>query len=68
MLTNINTYEKFSSHVFVSRETYEKLCVFKKILIKCKNIQNNVNCIDNHPIKKVKACGASLSSLLNRSE
>ena len=27
-----------------------------------------MNCIDNHPIKKVKACGASMSSLLNRSE
>ena len=29
---------------------------------------DNVNCIDNHPIKKVKACGASMSGLLNRSE
>ena len=29
---------------------------------------DNLNCIENHPIKKVKACGASISSLLNRSE
>ena len=48
MLTNINTYEKFSSHVFVSRETYEKLCVFQKILIKW---QKAINLISSHTIK-----------------
>ena len=48
MLTNINTYEKFSSHVFVSRETYEKLCVFQKILIKW---QKSINLISTNTIK-----------------
>ena len=42
-----NTYEKFSSHVFVSRETYEKLCMFEKILIKW---QNSINLIKYHLI------------------
>ena len=50
MLTNINTYEKFSSHVFVSRETYEKLCVFEKILIKW---QNSLNLISRSTIKSI---------------
>ena len=50
MLTNINTYEKFSSHVFVSRETYEKLCVFQKILIKW---QKSVNLISKNTIKNI---------------
>ena len=50
MLTNINTYEKFSSHVFVSRETYEKLCVFQKILIKW---QKSINLISKNSIKNI---------------
>ena len=50
MLTNINTYEKFISHVFVSRETYEKLCVFEKILIKW---QNSINLISRSTIKSI---------------
>ena len=50
MLTNINTYEKFSSHVFVSRETYEKLCLFEKILIKW---QNSINLISRSTIKNI---------------
>ena len=50
MLTNINTYEKFSSHVFVSRETYEKLCLFEKILIKW---QNSINLISRSTIKSI---------------
>ena len=50
MLTNINTYEKFSSHVFVSRETYEKLCVFEKILIKW---QNSINLVSRITIKSI---------------
>ena len=50
MLTNINTYEKFSSNVFVSRETYEKLCVFEKILIKW---QNSINLISRSTINSI---------------
>ena len=34
LLTNINTYQGFCSHIFVSRETFEKLCIFHKTLIK----------------------------------
>ena len=48
MLTNINTYEKFISHVFVSRETYKKLCVFQKILIKW---QKSINLISKNTIQ-----------------
>ena len=48
MLTNINTYEKFSSHVFVSRETYKKLCVFQKNLFKW---QKSINLISKNTIK-----------------
>ena len=48
MLTNINSYEKFCSHVFVSRETYKKLCVFKKNLIKW---QKSINLISTNTIK-----------------
>ena len=48
MLTNINTYEKFSSHVFVSRETYKKLCVFQKTLFKW---QKSINLISKNTIK-----------------
>ena len=48
MLTNINTYEKFSSHVFVSRETYKKFCVFQEILFKW---QKSINLISKNTIK-----------------
>ena len=48
MLTNINTYEKFSSHVFVSRETYKKLCLFQKILFKW---QKSINLISKNTVK-----------------
>jgi 16S rRNA (guanine527-N7)-methyltransferase len=48
LLTNINTYEKFSSHVFVSRETYKKLCMFQKILFKW---QKSINLISKNTIK-----------------
>ena len=48
MLTNINTYEKFSSHVFVSRETYNRLCLFQKILIKW---QKSINLISKNTIE-----------------
>ncbi len=50
MLTNIDTYEKFCSHIIVSRETYEKLCVFHKILIKW---QNSINLISKSTIKNI---------------
>ena len=50
MLTNINTYEKFSSHVFVSRETYKKLCVFQKALVKW---QKSINLISQNTIKNI---------------
>jgi len=50
LLTNINTYDKFCSHVTVSRETYEKLCVFHKILIKW---QNSINLISKNTIKSI---------------
>jgi len=44
---NIDTYEKFSSHVFVSRETYEKLLLFQKTLIKW---QKSINLISRNTI------------------
>ena len=50
MLTNINTYDKFCSHIFVSRETYEKLCVFHKTLIKW---QNSINLISKSTVKSI---------------
>ena len=50
MLTNINTYDKFCAHVTVSRETYEKLCVFNETLIKW---QNSINLISNSSIKNI---------------
>ena len=50
MLTNINTYDKFCSHIIVSRETYEKLCVFHKILIKW---QNSINLISKSTVKSI---------------
>ena len=50
MLRNINTYEKFSSHVFVSRETYGKLCVFHKNLVKW---QKSINLISKNTIKNI---------------
>ncbi len=50
MLTNIDTYEKFSSHVFVSRETYEKLYLFQKTLIKW---QKSINLISKNTIKNI---------------
>ena len=48
MLTNIDTYEKFSSHIFVSRETYEKLFLFHETLIKW---QKSINLISKNTIK-----------------
>ncbi len=50
MLTNINTYDKFCAHITVSRETYEKLCVFNETLLKW---QNSINLISNSSIKNI---------------
>ena len=50
MLTNINTYDKFCSHVFVSRETYEKLFVFHKTLVKW---QDSINLISKSTVKSI---------------
>ena len=50
MLTNINTYNKFRSHILVSRETYEKLCLFHKILTKW---QNSINLISKNTVKNI---------------
>ena len=50
MLTNINTYQGFCSHVFVSRETFEKLCIFHKTLIKW---QNSINLISKDSKKNI---------------
>ena len=50
MLTNIDTYNGFCSHVFVSRETFEKLCIFHKTLIKW---QNSINLISKSSIKNI---------------
>lgn len=47
---NINTYNKFCSHIIVSRETYEKLCMFHKTLMKW---QNSINLISKNTIKNV---------------
>ena len=50
MLTNINTYSGFCSYVFVSRETYEKLCIFYKTLMKW---QNSINLISKNSVKNI---------------
>ena len=50
MLTNIDTYGGFCSHVFVSRETFEKLCIFHRALIKW---QNSINLISKSSIKNI---------------
>ena len=50
MLTNINTYQGFCSHVFVSRETFEKLCIFHKTLVKW---QNSINLISKDSKKNI---------------
>lgn len=50
MLTNINTYQGFCSHVFVSRETFEKLCIFHKTLVKW---QNSINLISTGSKKNI---------------
>ena len=47
---NINSYDNFCSHVFVSRETYEKLCIFHRILIKW---QQSINLISKNTIKNI---------------
>ncbi len=50
MLTNIDTYNEFCSKVFVSRETFEKLCIFHRTLIKW---QNSINLISKSTISNI---------------
>ena len=50
MQTDINTYSGFCSNVFVSRETFEKLCVFHNTLIKW---QKTINLISKDSIKNI---------------
>ena len=50
MLTNINTYDGFCSNIFVSRETFEKFCVYHNALIKW---QKSINLISNDSIKNI---------------
>ena len=47
---NINTYDDFCSHIFVSRETYAKFCIFYKTLIKW---QNSINLISKDTVKNI---------------
>ena len=47
---NINTYNKFCSHILVSRETYKKLCMFHNTLMKW---QNSINLISKNTIKNI---------------
>ena len=50
MLTNIDTYSGFCSHVLVSRETFEKLCIFYRTLTKW---QKSINLISKSSIKNI---------------
>ena len=50
MLTNIDTYTGFCSHVSVSRETFEKFYIFYRTLIKW---QNSINLISKSSIKNI---------------
>ena len=50
MLTNIDTYNEFCSQVFVSRETFEKLCVFHTALTKW---QKSINLIGKNTTKSI---------------
>ena len=47
---NIDTYDSFCTQVFVSRETYEKFCIFHEILIKW---QKSINLISRESIKNI---------------
>ena len=47
---NIDTYDSFCTQVFVSRETYEKFCIFHEILIKW---QKSINLISRDSIKNI---------------
>ena len=44
------SYDSFCSNVYVSRETYAKLCVFHETLIKW---QNSINLISKDSIKNI---------------
>ena len=47
---NIDTYNGFCSYIIVSRETYERLCLFYKTLIKW---QKSINLISKSSIKSI---------------
>ena len=44
------SYDNFCSNVYVSRETYAKLCIFHETLIKW---QNSINLISKDSIKNI---------------
>ena len=50
MLSNIDTYNGFCSHVFVSRETFHKFCIYHKTLIKW---QKTINLVSKSNIKNI---------------
>ena len=45
-----NSYESFCSHLYVSRETYEKFEIYHKTLLKW---QNSINLISKNTIKNI---------------
>ena len=47
---NFDTYDSFCTQIFVSRETYEKFCIFHEILIKW---QKSINLISKDSIKNI---------------
>ena len=47
---DINSYEKFCSFKYVSRETYEKLEIFYETLIKW---QKSINLVSNASLKHI---------------
>ena len=51
-LVDINSYDKFCSHQYVSRETFEKFQIFYKTLVKW---QKSVNLISNSSLEYIWA-------------
>ena len=49
-IVNVNSYEAFCSYQYVSRETYEKLEIFKQTLIKW---QKAVNLVSNSSLESI---------------
>ena len=46
----INSYESFCSHLYVSRETYEKFKIYHETLFKW---QNSINLISNSTLDNI---------------